>query len=160
MRPFKELVLAIVGRTPVVAALKGRVAVVLERIARGAGMTKWYSCCDEAELRAIAGELRPGSVVSFYFDGRIAKEAQSSELEKRLSDRAAGSETMIGFLKGNGIDIDMSIASHPEDVAEIMVEWSGATIFYGEFPARDNDGVNAVTIELPDADGAFRGHPH
>jgi hypothetical protein len=33
-------------------------------------------------------------------------------------------------------------------------------VFFGPFPASDNDGIRAVTVALPDADGVVRSHPH
>jgi len=35
-----------------------------------------------------------------------------------------------------------------------------AHIFYGPFPSPDDDGVNAITIVLPDVDGFVRPHPY
>jgi hypothetical protein len=35
----------------------------------------------------------------------------------------------------------------------------GAPVFYGHFPAADNDAKRAVTFALPDADGIVRAHP-
>jgi hypothetical protein len=32
--------------------------------------------------------------------------------------------------------------------------------FFGQFPARDNDGDSAITVILPDTDGVVRDHPH
>jgi hypothetical protein len=45
--------------------------VVLERLARAAGATKWYVLFNPAQVEEIAGGLSPGSSVSFYFDGRL-----------------------------------------------------------------------------------------
>jgi hypothetical protein len=28
------------------------------------------------------------------------------------------------------------------------------------YPGRDNDGESAITLDLPDADGVVRRHPH
>ena len=47
-------------------------AVVLERIARGAGGTRWYLLPDPGDVGSLADSLSPGSRVSFYFDGRLA----------------------------------------------------------------------------------------
>jgi len=72
------------GRTiidsPVPRLLQARPAIVLERIARGAGATNWYRCADHAHLAALAAELHPGSLVSFYFDDRITSCRYSSEV--------------------------------------------------------------------------------
>jgi hypothetical protein len=33
-------------------------------------------------------------------------------------------------------------------------------LYFGPFPARDNDGQSAITLVLPDKDGVVRQHPH
>jgi hypothetical protein len=64
--------------------LETRCAVVLERIARGGGATKWYECADESRLPALISRFSPGSVVSFYFDGRIQSDVYSDVLRQSL----------------------------------------------------------------------------
>ena|SRR6266581_2641195 len=136
-------------------------AIVLERIACGAGATRWYFCRDAHALEAIAGELSPGSVVSFYFDERIRKVALSpsvrSEIE-RISARDG--DSVVGVLEDE-IHIRVDFPGGTRDLDEFASRVSpGATVFTGAFPARDNDGIGAVTITLPDADGIVRAHPH
>lgn len=68
---FISAVRSALQTTCVSAALAKGHAIVLERIACGAGATRWYFCRNEDALRAIETELSPGSVVSFFFDERI-----------------------------------------------------------------------------------------
>ena len=35
-----------------------------------------------------------------------------------------------------------------------------ATIYFGAYPARDDDGRQAITVVLPDRDGVICPHPH
>ena len=68
---------------------------------------------------------------------------------------------MVGTLAEDGIRIDTEIITGLNELAEFLsVVKPGSRVFYGPFPARDNDGVRAVTLVLPDADGTARLHPH
>jgi hypothetical protein len=57
-------------------------AVVLERIARGAGATRWYSLRDPEKLHALAERLTPGSSLSFYFDDRVRAREYDGEVAR------------------------------------------------------------------------------
>lgn len=158
----------VVTDSPVSRLLRTRQAVVLERIARGGGATDWYHCPDHAHLDAIITELRPGSVVSFYFDDRIALRLYTPELHQHMlqlmrSRRDAGDsgEIVVGQLAADGLHIEVDYPSGPRDLEEFTQTLGAASrIYVGCFPGRDNDGVNAVTLTLPDLDGITRGHPH
>src|SRR5277367_4911196 len=69
--PFAPVAHIALMQTPIIERLKATDAVILERLARGGGSTNWYHCPDENHLEAIEARLRPGSLVSFYFDDRI-----------------------------------------------------------------------------------------
>jgi hypothetical protein len=59
------------------------------------------------------------------------------------------------------MDIHVDFVSGKNDLSQLISEVSAGTlVFHGEFPARDNDGANAITLTLPDADGVVRAHPH
>jgi hypothetical protein len=148
------------ARTKVGELLATRDAVILERIARGGGATNWYYCRGCEQLETVEQELSPGSVVSFYFDGRLRKTLDLSEvgaaIEKIL---AVAIDAVVGTLHDDGVHIAATTIGSVEELAEFASERS-KTLFYGEFPARDNDGVQAVTVTLPDNDGIVRPHPH
>ena len=159
---FTKVVRAALAATPVFKLLGHRSAVVLERIARGGGATSWYSCGAPGELGALEERLLPGSVVSFYFDDRIQQathcRATVAKIEELISRTG---ECIVGVLAQNRLDIDASVLNAVEELAELLQATpSSAQLFFGVFPARDNDAVNAVTVTLPDADGIVRGHPH
>jgi len=161
-QPYREVALQVLARTPVRQLLASRPAVVLERIARGAGRTCWYLCADACALDEVAGRLWPGSSVSFYFDGRIRDGVLSPELLAEIQRLTAKDiDIVFGVLAPDGIDIDVDYPSTPGEVADDAAHLTaGARAFFGLFPARDNDGVDAVTLNLPDADGVVRPHPH
>ena len=161
------------GRTiidsPVPQLLHARSAIVLERIARGAGATNWYRCLGRAHLAALSAELCPGSVVSFYFDSRIANcrytpavREQMLQLMRSLRDIPGETgEIVVGYLDADELHITVDYPSGPDDLDEFtQILGSDPWIYFGRFPGRDNDGTNAVTLTLPDLDGITRRHPH
>src|SRR6185295_5183911 len=83
---YTSIVSATLANTSIAARLQREQAVVLERMARGGGATRWYYCRDQSCLGAIEGLLSPGAAVSFYFDNRIRHSRYSQELEDRLGD--------------------------------------------------------------------------
>jgi len=94
--------------TPLLERLSEGSAVVLERIACGGGETRWYYCADATNLRAIATRLRPGSVVSFYFDGRMHDGPRSIELVAAAEAMLASCrDIVVGALMDDHIEIDM-----------------------------------------------------
>jgi hypothetical protein len=153
---------------PVPQLLRTRQAVVLERLARGGGATNWYHCPDHAHLDAITAELRPGSLVSFYFDDRITHCRYTAEVHRRvlqlihsLRDAGDSGEIVFGQLAVDGLHIQVDYPSGPEYLDEItQTLGSHSWIYYGPYPGRDNDGIHAVTLTLPDPDGITRAHPY
>jgi hypothetical protein len=136
--------------------------VVLERIAYGAGLVNWYVCAGEQEFDVIVEELSPGSVVSFYFDDRIALRAYTPQLRAEMLatiDRTG--DVQVGFMPIDGIHLSMEVVGHPLEVDEVADTIGSRSVLYcGAFPARDDDGVNAITVTMPDKDGVVRAHPH
>jgi hypothetical protein len=148
--------------TAAVELLRAHDAVVLERIAFGGGATNWFYCRDADHLARIEADLSPGSVVSFYFDGRIRDTrnapAHKPEMERIITETG---DVVIGFLRDDGHILDVEFVDNTHRLIEIINDLSSTTrVFYGQFPARDSDGVSAVTVVLPDADGTVRDHPH
>ncbi len=136
-------------------------AVVLERLARGGGGTKWYYCSDRSRLESVEERLSPGSVVSFYFDGRIRSDLYSPDVESNVENIIAEEgEAVIGRLHEDGCRIEIETVAGPGDLAEFISTINPTSrLFYGTHPTRDNDGIRAVTVLLPDADTIARAHP-
>jgi hypothetical protein len=138
-----------------------RPAVVLERVARGGGATNWFYVTSPGQLGELAARFRPGSSVSFYFDDRIKCTMVDDEfIDDVLDIVVADGEAVVGFLAGDGLELDVDFVAGLGDLTEMLgARGSGTVAFVGAFPARD-DGVDAVTFDLPDADGVVRRHPH
>jgi hypothetical protein len=138
-----------------------REAVVLERIARGGGATSWYVLRSADDLDALAARLRPGSRVSLYFDsrfmigdfGQAAREAAIGIIQRK-------GEAVLAALRPPDIEAEADFPSSPREADEFVRDHPDATIIVGAFPAAEDDGVSAVTLVLPDADGLVRTHPH
>jgi len=161
-RSFASLVHDAFAATPIINLLAAADAVVLERVARGGGRTVWYHCRGKHQLETIEALLSPGSVVSFYFDGRIRNAPYSPELrsiiEKVITETG---DAVLGHLNKDGLHIDHEIVTGPNDLTEFASNFGPESrVFYGAFPNRDNDGIKAVTVTLPDHDGIVRPHPH
>ena len=142
--------------------LVDRPAVVLERLARSAGATRWYYAVTRGDLEQVCERLFPGSAVSFYFDDRIELRPWDDETEILVLDLiTATGDAVVGRWDRGDIEIAVdSVAGANElgDFADGLVP--PTAVFVGAFPTRDNAGADAVTIMLPDHDGVTRAHPH
>lgn len=111
-------------------------AVVLERIARGAGATRWFGLGDETDLKQLAGRLSPGSSVSFYFDGRLASGVYDSSVGRTLLAIAAqDGDAVIGRLGDDQFEINVDFVASPAELKEYASELpSGAESSTGGSP--------------------------
>jgi hypothetical protein len=136
-------------------------AIVFERVANSSE-TRWYSLRDLKQLSVLAASLRPGSMVSFYFDGRIATGTYGADVRREILRTAAPSaDVIIGALGADGLELDIGYICGERDLDDYPEILNlGATVIYGPYPGRDDDGENAVTLVLPDLDGVVRGHPY
>jgi hypothetical protein len=157
-----DAIRAAIDATPVARLLSDRPAVVLERIARGGGATRWYHLERAGDLSVLFDLLTPGSAVSFYFDGRLDWRRMDDEVVDVILDLVhANGEAVVGVLSADQVTIDVEFVAGLGDLTEFLGSFgNGAWLLVGNFPARDNDGENAITVELPDADGVLRRHPH
>jgi hypothetical protein len=143
---FTSIVRATLAVTPIAERLRHEDAVVLERIARGGGATNWYYCRDRAEMTAIEEKLSSGSVVSFYFDGRIRHAVYSAEVAADLEAAIAkNGEVVVGALRNDGVQVDATVAVSLDDLGDFMSALAPSPeLFYGAFPGRDNDGAKRL----------------
>jgi hypothetical protein len=161
---FSDLALsAIEGRSlSRLLAEKAGGAVVLERIARGAGATRWYLLRDADDVPALAESLSPGSRVSFYLDARLALRPYDDTVASEiLAIAQADRDSVVATPRSEGLEMDVEFIAGEDELQEFTARLpSGASVVYGRFPAADDDGVSAVTVDLPDRDGVVRPHPH
>ena len=162
--PYASLVLDVLSESQVARLIANASSpvVVLERIARGAGATRWFALDDPDQLVLLAQSLSPGSSVSFYFDGRLASHAYDVAIANAvLTIAEQDGDAVIGTRGSDEIQLDVEFIAGPSEIEEYESRLPhGTEVIYGRFPARDNDGERAVTLDLPDLDGIVRAHPH
>jgi hypothetical protein len=157
---YAYLTRAAIDATPIPQRCREASAVVLERIARGGGETRWYLITTPADLSEVIELLRPGSAVSFYFDGRIAESDPTSAKDEILAIAARDINAVVAAY-GDEPELRVDFVSGAADLADFVAELCPDERFlFGPFPGRDNDGFAAVTLDLPDPDGVVRPHPH
>jgi hypothetical protein len=136
--------------------------VILERLARGGGAARWFFVQRSAELELVFDVLRGGSCVTFYFADQLHVETDTDDARQRLFDEITSEEELVlGYPSAGNIEVDMEIISGPGELAELLMHRSeGDLIVWGKWPARSNDGHDGITLNLVDADGILRTHPH
>ncbi|GAB2651888.1 hypothetical protein [Kribbella swartbergensis] len=136
--------------------------VVLERLARGGGGTRWFMVRSAEEVREVYDELRAGSRVSFYFDGGVHISQDDEGTRQQMFDEVTSTgEIILGYPNEADVVLNMDIISGPSELTEHLIHHTGGErIVWGTLPAPLNDGHKAVTVDLVDADGMLRTHPH
>ena len=70
-------------------------------------------------------------------------------------------DVVAGVLDPRGLQFEVESLSGDEEVREYLDKVPPrSTLMYGAYPGRDNDGLQAITITIPDWDGVIRNHPH
>lgn len=152
---------AVVQAAGVGRRLRDGPAVVMERIARGGGATRWFFLQSNIAVDQLCGRLSPGSVVSFYFDGRLRRAKFNDEVAGHILDLVVQhGDAVVGSLSEDELEIVVEIVAGPNELSEVSPELAGREVFFGATPGRDNDGLRAITLTLPDSDGVVREHPH
>ncbi|WP_432948906.1 hypothetical protein ACQPXM_15000 [Kribbella sp. CA-253562] len=136
--------------------------VVLERLARGGGTARWFLVTSPGDVNTVYDELRPGSCVSFYFSGGPDVGRNDEATRQRMFEEiTSAGEIVLGRPADSGVELDLDIISGPGELTEYLMHHAeGARVVWGTWPAPLNDGQDAITVDLVDADGVLRAHPH
>ena len=139
-----------------------RPAVVLERIAYGGGDTHWYRIDRTEQLDELAEMLRPGSDVRFVFAaGAFVEGPFDDEMAKRVDAIARRDRDAVILARADTIRLERDFPSSAAEAAEFVAEEApDGRVWVGAYPGRDDDGVDAIRLDIPDDDGVVRGHPH
>lgn len=135
--------------------------VVLERIAFGAGETRWYVTADPRQLETLLSGMALGSAVSCYFDERIKRSTWSMMTRAQVLDLAKSTgDCVVARASAGSNRLDAVLITGEDDLDEFLSDLGAdADIYFGVFPARDDDGVDAVSWVV--ADGSNRKNfPH
>ena len=144
-------------------AAEWRQVIVLERLARGAGAARWFFATNISALEHIFDLFRGGSSVSFYFSSRhLHVEADNEDSRQDMFDEVTKyGEVVLGYPSPDSPELEIAIISGPSELAEfLMLHPEGSLAVWGQWPPRENDGKDAITVDLVDADGILRAHPH
>jgi len=136
--------------------------VILERWARAAGATRWFFVTGQAMLESVFDVLRGGSSVSFYFSKHLHVEVDNEAARQGMFDEITRyGELVLGYPQPGDAELEMVIASGPSELTEcLMLHPEGALAVWGQWPPRENDGKTVISVDLVDADGILRSHPH
>ena len=106
--------------------------------------------------------LRGGSSVSFYFSGHLRVEVDNEAAHQKMFEEITRrGELVAGYPVPDNAQLEMAIISGPAELTELlMLHPEGSLVVWGEWPPRENDGESAITVDLVDADGVLRPHPH
>jgi hypothetical protein len=139
-----------------------RQVVILERLARAGGAARWFFVTSLVTLDQIFDLLRGGSSVSFYFSRYLHVQADQDESRQDMFDEVTQySEVVLGYPSQDDPEFEMAIISGPSGLAEsLMHHPEGALAVWSQWPPRENNGLDVITVDLVDADGVLRPHPH
>jgi hypothetical protein len=144
--------------TPLVASVDG--VIILERVARGGGATRWFYCRSMAEVVELLPSFRRGSRVGFYFDDRIRREPFSDEVGERINAIAtATGEVFLGRERLGEPELEMDFFSPEELPRRLSGQPVDEVVYYGVFPKTEDDGDSALIYTPPDDDGVVRPQP-
>ena len=134
--------------------------VILERIARGGGATRWHYCCTLSEVRDVVKSMRPGSQVGFFFDDRIRRRSFSEDIAAEILDIASAvGEVCIGRATGAGNEYTMDLVGVEEAMSVTTGLKTGEVVLFGAFPSIEDDHIHSITFIPPDLDGVIRPQP-
>ena len=139
---------------------RARGAVVLERVARGGGHTRWFFCPTFRDVELTIPRLRAGSRVGFFFDDRIRREPFSDAVENDIWDMLSDKGKVIfGVERPGDTELDIVVLDRNDFSSHVSVVRPGDIVFFGIFPAIDEDGASAISFTPPDPDGVISPQP-
>jgi hypothetical protein len=143
-------------------AVEWRQIVILERLARAGGATRWFFISSQPMLEDVFDVLSGGSSVSFYFLGHLHVEVDDDATRQAMFGEITRSgELVLGYPAQGNSQLEMAIISGPSELTECLIlHPEGSLVVWGDWPAREDDGNDAITVDLVDADGMQRLHPH
>jgi hypothetical protein len=136
--------------------------VILERLARGGGASRWYYATSEEQFKNALSHLRGGSIVSLFFGDELNVDLDTDEARQRMFDQVSPSrEIIIGYPEDNLSILRVDLVTGPSELSEVLIHHpEGETVVWGKWPSAKQDGHSVFTLRLVDEDGVLRSHPH
>jgi hypothetical protein len=141
--------------------------VVLERIARGGGAVNWYFVVSPGQVAEVMSRLRPGSRVSFYFEGHLRREPTGEAACARMFEQILTvGELVLGYPERDLVEMRTDLVFGARELTDAILaarldrSHGDRLVVWGPWPAPDDDGRSAITVNLVDEDGQLRRHPH
>lgn len=135
-------------------------AVVVERVARGGGATRWFACQTLDDVRAVLPQLRPGGRVGFFFDDRIRRTTYSDTLEEEIWSRLSrDGELFLGRERPPSLELEIELLDLRDCSESLARVRNGEVVYLGAFPTFEDDGHACVVFTPPDPDGVVRPQP-
>jgi hypothetical protein len=136
--------------------------IVLERIARGAGATRWFQMCGVESLDRLVETFHRGSCVSFYLANQLEvvsiEEIRFSEISEILK---RDGEVVAAFVLPTDFELDVEFLGSENEIKKFLeLAGNGSFVILGAFPKRENSPGFVRTFVVPDADGLVRAHPY
>ena len=102
---------------PLLAASKG--VVILDKVARGGGRTRWLFCRTLPEVELVLPQLEAGSRVGLFFDERVCRVQFSERVRQAISRRGTnGGARWCSADVGLATQISMWPFFGPSEIAE------------------------------------------
>jgi len=134
----------------------GPQCLVLEKVAKAAGSTRWWVVGSLDEFRRAYGELRPGSrvlVVPVGGDVRLAP--FDDEVQARLFDIAVETgEVVLGTAAPGDIEYEVDVLDASEISAAVVRLRRDRNVLYGRWPRSER-----IRFTPADDDGEIRPQP-
>jgi hypothetical protein len=143
----------------------GNPILLLERWPRGAGQRSWYLLAGSADVASARKLVRPGSSLTAYLHPQLPVQGQWSQqlaiATKALVDKLGAHEELVALVdSGSRPLLDAEYIADADELEGWGPEVAGATVWIGKYPDWPDDGEDAVTRVVPDADGVARAHPY
>lgn len=138
---------------------RGPPVLALERVARGAGSTRWWVLREATDFDAVYVAVRPGSRVHvgpFGAGVHLVSFNESAAAQVREFSRSHD-DWFLGTAMEDDREFQPVWLSREELEAALDEVPPGRLLLYGTFP--DTDDAAVVTFTRPDADGVVRPQP-
>ena len=141
----------------------GKRALVLEKVARGAGQTSWFLLTHTSHVDKAMAASRGGSALLLYIDPQFAIEGSASPdllsaVQGLLTAIRVPDQALVALAPRPDSPVcEYDFPTSLGDVREWFDDRPGTRVLLRKYPALDEEDAEAI---VPDADGVARAYPH